>query len=266
MIQIFTKKGRPGRTRWDARVEAGRSDWDERSRPDELRGGDGRAPPTASRTTPASQGNALGDLCLVPARCRTAGRSARARPSKFVLSASGGADRYTFFVSAARTSEEGVYLNNYSNLTSARGELHARPDEHAELHDERRAQPHASPPAAERQRRAARPDRQLVPRGAGEAVPDVRAAELLDRSTRNRPRTYDNQTRADRYTVGASATYAPFAWFRNTVRVGLDANVGRADCTFRQPCRPRTSRAGASVSTMRRVSSRRGGRSRTMSR
>ncbi len=121
VIQIFTRKGRPGRTRWDARVETGRSDWDERSRPENF------AVVTAARRDsvadyPGFQGKALGDL--VSFRPMSDGRALRgADLSKLVLSASGGAERYTFFVSAARTREEGVYLNNYSNLTSARANV-----------------------------------------------------------------------------------------------------------------------------------------------
>ena len=43
---------------------------------------------------------------------------------------------------------------------------------------------------------------------------------------------YDNQTRADRYTIGSSADYAPVSWFKNMFRVGLDANVGRAELYY----------------------------------
>jgi len=43
---------------------------------------------------------------------------------------------------------------------------------------------------------------------------------------------YANQTRADRFIVGSSADYRPFAWLSNKFRVGLDMNIGRAELYF----------------------------------
>ena len=229
VIQIFTKKGRPGRTRWDARVEAGRSDWDEQSRPLNF------AVVTAARRDsvadyPGFQGEALGDL--ISFRPMSDGRALRnADLSRFVLSASGGADRYTFFVSAAKANEEGVYLNNYSTLTSARANVTLVPTNTlsfamnvalSRTHLRLPLSDNAGPYGLMASSYVAVPGK--LYRTSGEQnysqINPEQAAE------------YDNQTRADRYTIGASADYTPYSWFRNSVRVGLDANVGQADLYF----------------------------------
>jgi len=229
VIQIFTRKGRPGRTRWDARVETGRSDWDERSRPENF------AVVTAARRDsvadyPGFQGKALGDL--VSFRPMSDGRALRgADLSRLVLSASGGAERYTFFVSAARTQEEGVYLNNYSNLTSARANVTLVPTNTlsfttnvslSRTHLRLPLSDNAGPYGLMASSYLAVPGK--LYRTSGEQNYSVINPEQAA--------AYDNQTRADRYTIGASADYTPYSWLRNAVRVGLDANVGQADLYF----------------------------------
>ncbi|HUQ80145.1 MAG TPA: TonB-dependent receptor [Gemmatimonadaceae bacterium] len=229
VIQIFTKKGRSGRTEWNTRVETGQSDWDASTRPVNY------AVVTAARRDsvsayPGFQGKALGDL--VSFRPMTDGRALRtAGLFKAVLSASGGGDRYTFFVSAGKANEEGVYFNNFSNLTSVRGNVTlvptntltfttnvalGRSDLRLPLND------NAGPYGLIASSYVAIPGRRY----------DASGQENYSVITPEAARTYDNRTRADRYTVGASASYAPRSWFRNTLRIGLDANVGQAELYF----------------------------------
>ena len=103
VIQIFTKKGRSGRVKWESRFETGRSDWDENLRPVNF------AVATAARLAdplnwPGFIGKSVGDV--ISFRTMSDGRALRtASLSKLVLSASGGADRYNFFVSAGKANE-----------------------------------------------------------------------------------------------------------------------------------------------------------------
>jgi TonB-linked SusC/RagA family outer membrane protein len=229
VIQIVTKRGRSGRTRWESRLEAGRSDWDERLRPVNF------AVATPARlsdtlTWPGFKGRSLGDI--VSLRPMSDGRALRAaRLYKVVLSASGGADRYTFFVSAGKADEQGVYFNNFSNLNSLRGNFTfaatstltvstsvALSHNHVRLP----LNDNAGPLGLIASSYLAVPGRNYAfPGGPNYTTmtPELASA-------------YDNQTRADRYTVGLSADYVPVPWFRNTFRVGRDANVGRAELYF----------------------------------
>jgi len=150
---------------------------------------------------------------------------------KAIVSASGGGDRYTFFVSAGKANEEGVYFNNFSNLTSVRGNVTLVPTNTlafttnvavSRSHLRLPLNDDAGPYGLIASSYVAVPGRRYD--GSGQENYSVITPEAA--------RTYDNQTRADRYTVGASASYAPRSWFRNTLRIGLDANVGRAELYF----------------------------------
>ncbi|MFL5618593.1 MAG: TonB-dependent receptor domain-containing protein, partial [Gemmatimonadaceae bacterium] len=229
VVQILTKKGQPGALRWNLRLEAGRSDWDSALRPINY------ATATADRLAdpvnwPGFVGRSLGDVLAV--HLMDDGRALRsAAISRLYLSASGGADRYTYFVSAGRASDEGVLFNNFSTLRSVRGAFGFTPTNtltfstNVALSGNRVRLPlsdDAGPLGLVSSAYLAVPGRRYdFPGGENYStiVPEV--ANL-----------YDNQTRASRYTVGASATYAPFTWLRNTVRAGLDANVGRAELYF----------------------------------
>ncbi|HMG95264.1 MAG TPA: TonB-dependent receptor plug domain-containing protein, partial [Gemmatimonadaceae bacterium] len=119
VIQIITKRGQPGRIRWDARYETGKSWWPESMRPVNF------AVSTAARIAdpvnyPGFIGTQVGDIIShrvmsEPDALRDGG------VRRASLSASGGGDRYSFFVSGARDNEQGVNFNNYSKLGSLRG-------------------------------------------------------------------------------------------------------------------------------------------------
>ena len=235
VIQIFTRKGRPGRLQWESRVEIGRSDWDEDLRPVNF------AFATAGRladtvTWPGFKGKSLGDVIAV--RPMTDGRAVRtAGLSKLVLSASGGADRYTFRISAARSNEEGVYFNNFSNLRSIRGNFAFVPtNELTVATTVALSTNHIRLPLSDNSNVGLIRSSYIAEPGRSYSFPG--GPNYLS-ITPEEANTYDNQTRADRYTIGATAEYAPAEWFRNTVRVGLDANVGRAELYFAPGLPPR---------------------------
>ena len=229
VMQIITKSGRPGQTRWEARFEAGRSDWDPALRPVNY------AVATADRLAdpaswPGFVGRSLGDVLAV--RVLDDGGALRsASTSKLYLSASGGADRYRFFVSAGKADQQGVLSNNFSNLRSLRANIALVPASTftfttnvglSRNHVRLPLNDDAGPLGLVSSAYLAVPGRRYTFPG-GENYSSIIPAVA---------NTYDNQTRADRFTIGASATYAPMRWLRNTLQVGLDDNVGRAELYF----------------------------------
>jgi len=229
VIQIFTRTGRSGQVKWESRLEAGRSDWDEHLRPVNF------AVATADRlnsplTWPGFQGKSLGDV--ISARPLSDGRSLRtAELSKLVLSASGGTDRYNFLVSAGKSGEEGVFFNNFSNVETLRGNFTFVPANTLTFSTNvALSHNHVRLPLND----DAGPmglifSSYLAVPGMAYLFPGGQNYSTITPEDAN---TYDNQTQADRYTIGASADYLPVAWFKNTFRAGLDANVGQADLYF----------------------------------
>ena len=229
VIQIFTKKGRPGGVRWESRLETGRSDWDEHQRPENF------ALATAPRLAdtlnwPGFIGKSLGDL--ISFRPMTDGRALRSgRLSKLLLSVSGGADRYTFSASAGKSNEDGVQFNNFSNLNSLRGNVMlVATDKLTFTTSVALSKTHVRLPLND----GAGPaglifSSYLAVPGFNYRFPAGRNYSTITPEDAN---TYDSQIRADRYTIGSSVHYTPTSWFKNTFRAGLDANVGRSELYF----------------------------------
>ncbi len=229
VIQILTKKGRPGRSRWQARVEAGASDWDSELRPTNFAiATSGRLADTTN--WPGFIGKSPGDI--ISFHPMTDGRALRTGAlSKFILSASGGADRYDFFISAGRSTEAGVYFNNFSNLSSLRGNFAFVPTSTLTMttsvalsrnHVRLPLNDNAGGMGLIASSYLAIPGRRyLFPGGVNYSTITPELSNV-----------YDNQTHADRYTMGASADFLPVSWFKNSVHAGFDANVGRAELFF----------------------------------
>ncbi|MFL5639577.1 MAG: SusC/RagA family TonB-linked outer membrane protein [Gemmatimonadaceae bacterium] len=228
VIQIITKRGAPGKIRWDARWETGHSTWPESMRPINY------ALSTAARIAdpanyPGFIGTQPGDI--VSHRVMSESNALRnGGISRSSLSAGGGSDRYSFFVSGARDDEEGVNLNNYSRLGSLRGNFSFTPSTKLNFSTNLSYnQNHVRLPLNDNiafgliiSSYLAIPGRKYpYPAGLNyfTILPEV-------------ANTYDNQTRSDRFIVGTSADYRPISWFSNKFRVGLDMNIGRAELYF----------------------------------
>ena len=228
VIQIITKKGQSGRARWDARWEMGHSNWPESMRPINY------SLSTAARIAdpvnyPGYVGTQVGDV--VSHRVMSESDALRnGGISRASLSASGGGDRYSYYVSGSRDDEEGVNLNNYSRLGSLRGNFSFVPSTKLSFNTNLAYyQNHVRLPLNDNiafgliiSSWLAIPGRQYpYPAGLNyfTIIPAV-------------ANTYDNQTRADRFIVGSTADYRPVPWFSNKFRVGLDMNIGRAELYF----------------------------------
>lgn len=228
VIQIITKRGQPGRIRWDARFETGHSTWPESMRPINY------AVSTAARIAdpvnyPGFVGTQVGDIISH----RVMSESDALRDGGLVkssLSASGGSDRYSFFVSGARENEEGVNLNNYSRLGSVRGNFTFTPSTKLNFNTNLTyAQNHVRLPLNDNIAFGLIISSYLAIPGRKYPYPAGLNYFTILPSVAN---TYDNQTRSDRFIVGTSANYTPFSWLTNKFRVGLDMNFGRAELYF----------------------------------
>ncbi|MEO8192693.1 MAG: SusC/RagA family TonB-linked outer membrane protein [Gemmatimonadales bacterium] len=228
VIQIITKKGRPGTARWQARFETGNTKWDDDLKPVNY------AVATAVRIAdtvgfPGFKGLQVGDIIshkamTEPFALRTGSLA------KGSLSVGGGGDRYTYFVSGAQAREEGVNLNNYSNQGSLRGNFSFVPSDKLTFATNIDfARSHVRLPLNDNiafgliiSSYLAIPGRKYnYPAGLNESqiLPEV-------------ANTYDNQTRSDRFIIGTGVDYKPFEWLSNKIRVGLDQSVGRAALYF----------------------------------
>ena len=228
VIQIITKRGQPGRIRWDARFETGHSTWPESMRPINY------AVSTAARIAdpvnyPGFVGTQVGDIISH----RVMSESDALRDGGLVkssLSASGGSDRYSFFVSGARENEEGVNLNNYARLGSVRGNFTFTPSTKLNFNTNLTyAQNHVRLPLNDNIAFGLIISSYLAIPGRKYPYPAGLNYFTILPSVAN---TYDNQTRSDRFIVGTSANYTPFSWLTNKFRVGLDMNFGRAELYF----------------------------------
>ncbi len=228
VIQIITKRGRPGRIRWRARAESGNSEWDESLRPVNY------AIATAARiadtvTWPGFKGKSVGDIISV--RPMSDGRALRKGDlSKYTVEASGGGDRSTFFVSASQDKEEGVYLNSFADLNSARGNFSFVPANNLTFSaNVGLSHNHIRLPLNDNVAVGLIISSYLAIPGRNYAFP---AGPEYSTITPELANIYDNQTWADRFFAGGSAEYKPAEWFTNRFRMGLDINVGRAELYY----------------------------------
>ena len=226
VVQIITKKGRKGQQaiRWNARAEYGQLEWaldvptnynyctnamiaNTATYP----GCSGIDPslPTVDRgrvitDSPLRQVLQTGDLL------------------NYGLSAQGGGDRYSFFVSGDRTEEEGVFTNNNFKRSAARLNFTASPTDKVDISVSTQY---------------SRTDTRLP-------LNDNASYGWLRNAYRGRPgdlsggyavgwrglgpeqmAIYDNRTRAERFIIGATANYQPVSWFKNRLTLGLDAGT-----------------------------------------
>ncbi|MFN2637956.1 MAG: SusC/RagA family TonB-linked outer membrane protein [Gemmatimonadaceae bacterium] len=228
VIQIITKRGQPGRIQWDARWETGKQWWPEDMRPINY------SVSTAARIAdpvgyPGYIGTQPGDI--VSHRVMSEPDALRnGHVGRTSLSARGGSDRYSFFVSGSRDSEEGVNFNNYSRLGSLRGNFSFVPSSKLTFNTNLSySQNHIRLPLNDNIATGLIISSYLAIPGRAYPYPAGLNYFTLIPSIAN---TYDNQTRADRFIVGTSGEYKPVSWFSNKFRVGLDLNVGRAELYF----------------------------------
>lgn len=234
VIQIITKKGRTGTQAmsFTARAELGASDWALPMRKNYTLCMNANELPWQGMPTAARIGSASWPGCanldpslpwqerlLMEQPLKQDGVLRDGDINRYSLTARGGADRYSFFLSGDKERETGVFSNNWFERKSARMNFSVLPLENVTV-DFRvgyttytSQQPNNDNASYGWLRNAfrGRPGYN-APWASGWAGLGPEQMAL-----------YDNQTENERWILGATAEYKPFTWFRNRLTLGFDA-------------------------------------------
>ncbi len=241
VIQIITKKGKRGEQglQWNAKVERGQSDWaleiptnyalctPARIANDDWVGCAGMDPDAPASQRVISQ-NPLRD----DPRALRDGTDAT-----YTLSTRGGGESYSFFLSAQREEQEGVFYNNYFKRTSGRGNFQISPRDNLDMT--------MSFGYTKSDTRLPLNDNASngMLRNAMRGTPGLQGPFAVGWRGLSPAEVnmYDNRTAAERFVLGLTTNYQPWEWFKNRLTVGLDLNTRYAtlfypiDTTGKEP-------------------------------
>ncbi|MDP2956660.1 MAG: TonB-dependent receptor plug domain-containing protein, partial [Longimicrobiales bacterium] len=225
VIQIITKKGRAGSgVQWSGSIDRGNSKW-ALQRPvtywtctaanvasSSFPGCAGLAPGTVKEYRPMDESpNAL--------RGNEGSDDPNGAGQYGVnLSARGGGELFNFFVSAEKSDEQGVLMNNYSRRTGGRANFGFTPSQKLNFNvNVGYARTHVRAPLSNN---ASNSVLRNAMRAKADASYQYEVGYLGFGPTL--ANEYDLQTRSERYTLGLTASYNPFSWFSNKLTLGLD--------------------------------------------
>ena len=229
VIQIVTKKGARGTqsVRWAAKAEAGSNEW---------------ALPTLTNYTTCTQtridaretsGPATGEPTWPGCQGKSAGTVISGNPLRddplalragayrgYNLSARGGGERYTFYVSGDENDEQGVFDNSYNNRRGGRANFGFTLSDRFDFQvNTGYIQTHTRLPLGD-------------DAGGGIIISAVRG-QPGSRTNGGRgwrlnvpeiANAYDNQNNSERTILGGTVNYHPVTWFRNRFTAGIDFN------------------------------------------
>ncbi len=222
VIQIITKKGRAGAgVQWTASLDAGTSAW---ALP---------RPVTYWYCTPSNVASSSFPGCTAEGMrvyrpFDDNPNAMRGNPGSddpngagrygMNLSASGGGELFKFFLSADKSDEQGVFLNNYSRRLGGRANFGFTPSEKLNFNmNLGYARTHIRSPLSNNSSNS-------ILRNGMRGRAD--ATYQYEVGYRNFGPTlaneYDLENRGERYTLGLTANYTPFKWFTNRLVLGLD--------------------------------------------
>jgi TonB-dependent starch-binding outer membrane protein SusC len=233
VIQIITKKGRAGQqaVQWSGRVDMGRTDWHLPMRENytlcTTAGELAHTATSISRITHNSWPGCHGMDPNAPWQERLLVQTPLAEPGvlrtgslgRYSLSARGGGDRYSFYLSGEREQEEGVFTNNHLNRTSGRANFTVIPHDNMDVTF----------------------TAQYTTSDGMQPNNDNASNGWLRNSWRGRPgqtapyadgwlglgpeemKLYDNTINNERFIFGTTVDYRPAEWFRNRLTLGFDA-------------------------------------------
>ena len=236
VIQIITKKGTRGQQKlaFSMRAERGTSDISLEQEPnyttcDAVKKAqvDGLGQPL----WPGCQGLADNTIITDNPFARD-GRALRTGDLSVVqVTARGGGDRYSFYFSGDRNSEQGVFFNSDNSQKSVRTNFTVNPNDQLDFtvnvnwQDGRLRLPIQDESANGLLLSAVRG---LAGR-ASLLGPGNEGWRTISPAGANR---YKNFTESNRLTLGGTLNYNPFSWFRNRATVGLDENQSEAQLLF----------------------------------
>ncbi len=233
VIQIITKKGKTGQQgiQWNAKVEYGQTDWHLPMRENyTLCTNAGELAHTFTSISRISHANWVGchgmdpnapwqDRLLVETPLAQPGVLRTGEQSSFNLSARGGSELYSFYVSGNREQEDGVFSNNNFSRTSGLANFTVRPQEQIDVSF----------------------SAQYSQTSTQQPLNDNASNGWLRNSWRGKPghtapfasgwlnmgpdqmRIYDDVTDGERFIMGSTINYRPFSWFTNRLTLGMDA-------------------------------------------
>lgn len=228
VIQIITKKGRPGAVAWDARFEYGGNEWVESLRP--INYGVATAARIADPVNyPGYQGLQVGDI--ISHRPMSEPNALRTGAIKrFSLGARGGGENYAFYVSGGRDEEEGTYYNNYSNRTSLRGNFQFQPSSKLTFStDVGYSINEVALPLSDNIATGLIISSWLATPGRKYPFPAGLNYFTIDPEIFN---TYENVTQTDRFILGANTEYKFTDALSTKLVVGYDLSAGQAEVYF----------------------------------
>lgn len=231
VIQIITKKGTRGQqpSRWSARFDRGQTEW-KLDTPVNYTTCD--ATRLADTTTwPGCTGLALGTILTDEPMRRDANAIRQGTLQRVSLSTTGGGDRYSYFVGGDRDMEQGVFFNSFNNKWSTRGNFTFLPNDRTDFTvlmnylrtDLRLPIGDESPAAILLSAARGKPGRNT---GSVSIGPGWSTIDPV------RSNAYNNRTKSERLTLGATVNYRPFTWLRNRATVGIDNTTAQAALLF----------------------------------
>ena len=235
VIQIITKKGSRGQQqmRWSFRGERGQSKWTQLPEQNYTTCDAAKQAATMSATDtrplwPGCQGLAVNTVITDNPIARDTSAIREGDLSRLSLTSRGGGDRYSFYISGDRDTEQGVFYNSDNSRTSLRTNFGFNPSEKSDFslnlnwQDGRLRLPiqDESANGILISSRRGRPglDRSVL--GAGN--------EGWSLISPQRANAYRNFTNTERLTLGATASYSPFKWFQNRLTAGIDNTTVQA--------------------------------------
>ncbi|MGQ0646531.1 MAG: SusC/RagA family TonB-linked outer membrane protein [Gemmatimonadaceae bacterium] len=238
VIQIITKKGSRGQQslRWGFRAERGQNEWrlspaDNYTTCDAVKQAATVSAADPRPLWPGCQGKPVntiitGNPMMDDPRALRVGDLTR-----LSMTVRGGGDRYSLYLSGDRDIDQGVFFNNDVNRTSVRSNFSFNPNDKTDFslttnwQNGRIRLPIQDESANGLLLSALRgfPGRVSL-LGTGNEGWRTIAPEQAN--------LYRNFTSSSRLTIGATANYRPFSWFRNRATIGIDNTTTQAQLLF----------------------------------
>jgi TonB-dependent SusC/RagA subfamily outer membrane receptor len=243
VIQIITKRGARGnqRPQYTARGELGANTWAlptltnyltcDAGRIAARSTVEGQSVPTYTGCQGKTPGTVLtqNPLALDPNALRTGDIQ------RLNLGVRGGSDRFSYFVSADRDDEYGVYFNSENRRKAGRGNFTVVPNDKTEIRvNVSYGQNDLLLPPQDESiigvlLNSSRSQPGLRPQTTSRTVFVGSDTIVYSNQAPFRANAYNNRTRSDRLILGATLDYRPISWFRNRVTVGTDQTFSTAD-------------------------------------
>ncbi|MDH3223098.1 MAG: SusC/RagA family TonB-linked outer membrane protein [Gemmatimonadota bacterium] len=226
VVQIITKKGRAGSDgiQWNVSFEGGVSEWalDTPTNYWQCNAASIADPAIYPGCQGVSEGTLLSDDPVkrhpLALRQNSGGPDEYADLNSFNLSARGGGEAFNYYMSFENSGEEGVFYNNFSDRTSGRANFGFTPTQDFSANVSMGyARTHVRMPLNNNSSNS------ILRNGfrgrPGNSAPWEEGFRGFGPNLSNE---YDNQTEAERTTLGLTATYEPWDWFSNRLTLGMD--------------------------------------------